>query len=37
MLPPEASNSTVIGPKKCNLDEAQDKDFNYNLDYVQGP
>lgn len=27
MTPPEPSNYTKAGPKKCNLAEAQDKDF----------
>ena len=27
MPSPEASNFMVIGPKQCNLAEAQDKDF----------
>lgn len=27
MPSPEASNFMVIGPKQCNLGEAQDKDF----------
>lgn len=27
MTPPELSNYTKAGPKKCNLAKAQDKDF----------
>lgn len=27
MLPPEPSNPTTAGPGKCNIAEAEDKDF----------
>jgi hypothetical protein len=27
VLPPEPSNPTTAGPEKCNIAEAEDKDF----------
>ena len=27
MCPLESSNPTIVGPEKCNVAEAQDKDF----------
>lgn len=31
MPPPEPSNATIVGLEKCNLVEAQDKDFKISI------
>lgn len=28
LSPPQPSHPTTIGPEKCNIEEAQDKNFN---------